>query len=171
MAFFRRKAGSKYFNKSVVRYWIKFASTSEADYYDYLVAQWVKELKVHPPYILMPAFTYHWKNILKTGIVADFSYIKDWKEIVIDIKWEPTETALLKRKMFMYLYPDKELLRITTYNWKRVDYDDNETRKAENRRKKKLALKKLESEKQTTQDLWIFSGDLQGWWVVERKSP
>mgnify|MGYP003608481821 CR=1 FL=1 len=37
----------------------------------------------------------------------------------------------------MYLYPDKELQWVVKYQWRRVDYFDNEKRKRDNKKVKK----------------------------------
>ena len=49
-----------------------------------------------------------------------------------------TETAKLKRKLFAYFHPDKDLYRIVRYNKERVIYEDNEKRKRDNKKSKKL---------------------------------
>ena len=110
----------KYNSKAVEVDWIRFDSTIEADYY--------RDNKdrielVHPRYIIQPEFTKNGKKFKSVSYVADFE-LDDWT--VIDIKGMATETAMLKRKMFEYAYPDKQLLRLvfSKKRWGRVEYDN-----------------------------------------------
>ena len=109
----------KYNSKKVTVDWYTFDSTVEADYY--------RENKdrielIHPRYIIQPEFTKNGKKFKSVSYVADFE-LGDWT--VIDIKGMATETAMLKRKMFEYAYPDKQLLRLvfSKKRWGRVEYD------------------------------------------------
>lgn len=122
---------TKYRSKKVEVDWYKFPSKVEAEYYLFLKNSWEK-FEVHPKYILQNKYI-HPRTKEKMRAVfyeADFSY---WS-IVIDIKGQATETAKLKRKMFMFRYPELELKRIVKYNWQRVDYFDNEERKRNNKK-------------------------------------
>ena len=47
-----------------------------------------------------------------------------------------TPDAKLKRKIFMYRYPEKILQWLVRHKWERVDYFDNEKRKRENKKLK-----------------------------------
>lgn len=128
---------SKYWAKKTITDGIKFDSKAEADYYLYLKEHPEIELfTLQPKYILQEKFiTKDWKKIQDIEYVADF-YIKylDGREKVVDVKGVATSDAKLKRKMFMYLYPDKELQWVVKYQWRRVDYFDNEKRKRDNKK-------------------------------------
>lgn len=65
-------------------------------------------------YTLQPQYTHNGKKILPIEYKADF-YIVDaaGKETVIDIKGFPDAVALLKRKMFWYLYPNIEYVWVS----------------------------------------------------------
>ena len=127
---------SKYGAKKTITDWIRFDSKAESDYYLYLKQQSDIELfDLQPKYILQEKFTTKdWKKIQDIEYVADF-YIKyiDGREIVVDVKGIATSDAKLKRKLFMYKYPDKELQWVVKYKWIRVDYFDNEKRKRDNK--------------------------------------
>jgi len=131
---------AKYKAKSIIIDWYKFDSTIEWDYYLYLKNKWIDEFTIHPKYELQPKFVIWDNKIMAVNYMADFSIMVDWKECVIDIKGMATETAKLKRKMFMYKYPDKELQRIVRYKKERVDYFDNIKRRKE---AKKLKVQKV----------------------------
>ncbi len=127
---------SKYGAKKTITDWIRFDSKAESYYYLYLKQQSDIELfDLQPKYILQEKFTTKdWKKIQDIEYVADF-YIKyiDGREIVVDVKGIATSDAKLKRKLFMYKYPDKELQWVVKYKWIRVDYFDNEKRKRDNK--------------------------------------
>lgn len=77
-------------------------------------------------YTLQPSYVHNGKKILPIEYKADF-YIVDaaGKETVIDIKGFPDAVALLKRKMFWYLYPNIDYIWVTYVKkfggW--IDYD------------------------------------------------
>lgn len=62
-------------------------------------------------YTLQPSFMRDGKKIKAIEYKADF-YLEyaDGREQIIDIKGHPDAGALLKRKMFWYVYPDKEYI-------------------------------------------------------------
>lgn len=122
---------SKYNSKKIVIDNYKFDSKVESDYYLYLKWLWVK-FELQPKYILQEKFKSWNENIRAIYYIADFSY---W-DVVVDVKWLPTQASKLKRKMFMYKYPHLELKRLVRYKWIRVDYFENEKRKKANRKAK-----------------------------------
>lgn len=92
-------------------------------------------------YILQPKLIKNGKSVLPIEYKADF-YIKykDNKESVIDIKGFPDQVALLKRKMFWYVYPEidyKWIVYVKKYGgW--IEYEE---RKALKRKEKANELK------------------------------
>lgn len=79
--------------------------------------------------------------------IADFLVIQDdGQKIVIDVKGYGMEDAALKRKLFVYKYPDLELRWIAASKkysetgW--IDYDDLQRirRKARHARKRGLSM-------------------------------
>lgn len=125
---------SKYWAEKNTVDGIKFDSRVESDYYLYLKSLG-KEFTLQPKYLLQEKFINNQgENIRPIYYIADFAY----DDIVVDIKGMPTQTALLKRKLFMKLYPDLNLRRLVRYQWNRVDYFENEKRKKNNRKKKSL---------------------------------
>lgn len=138
---------SKYLSKRVTVWEYTFDSKVEAEYYNRLLmmqVQWdIDEIKVHPKYLLQEAFsTVDGKKVLKVEYIADFEVLySNGIRHVIDIKWMPTETALLKRKLFMGKYRLMILNWLVKYSWEWVDYRDNEKRKRDNKKaKKSLAI-------------------------------
>lgn len=136
---------SKYKSRRVTIDWIKFDSKLEAAYYVYLKDQElfgnVKLLKLQPSYELQPAFKcWFWEKIRRISYIWDFLIEdKDWETVVVDIKWLPTETALLKRKMFKYKYPNIKLswLCFVKKYWWWIEYDIlKRLRRADKRAKK-----------------------------------
>ena len=100
--------------------------------------------ELQKPYELQPKFEHDGKKVNPIVYVADF-YIryKDGRDVVIDTKGCPDSSALLKRKLFWYVYPT------TPYRWMCyskidggwVDYDVVKKNRAERKRQKKKAAK------------------------------
>ena len=90
---------------------ITFDSELEADYYEYLLEDpTVKNIKIQPKYLLQEGFVKNNKKHLPVELVADFEVERLDGITVIDIKGMPTETAILKKKLFDKVYPDKILV-------------------------------------------------------------
>lgn len=132
-----KKTRSKYgANKTVVDD-IKFDSSLEAEYYLYLKSMDV-DFRIQPKYELQEKFISNdGSKIQPINYIADFSY----DNVVVDIKGMPTQAAFIKRKMFIYKYPELKLKRLVRYKWDWIDYFENEKRKKENKKAKKLLLK------------------------------
>ena len=135
---------NKYSAKKTEIDWYRFDSKVESLYYLYLKElkeKWlIQRFSLQPYFILQPKYSKGGKNIRAIKYVSDFEiYPTDWDRYIVDIKGMASPQAKMKRKMFDYVYPNTELLWIVRYKWERVSYDDNEKRKRENRKKKKLA--------------------------------
>ncbi|MBQ8619040.1 MAG: DUF1064 domain-containing protein [Clostridia bacterium] len=96
---------------------IIFDSQMEMKYYrDVVLPQSrsgeIKRFELQKEYVLQPKYRRDGKLIRPIIYVADF-YIEyaDGRTEVIDTKGCPDSVAKIKRKMFMYQYPD------TTYRW------------------------------------------------------
>lgn len=118
--------------------WIKFDSKLESDYYVYL--KWnkdVSKIELQPAYILQPSSKQLWLRAIT--YVADF-YVEynNWHKEVVDVKWMPTEVSKLKRKLYLYKYPDLKLVWLCKYKWERVDYFENQKRIKQNKKDKVL---------------------------------
>ena len=94
----------KYNAKKVTVDWHTFDSTVEADYYRDNKAL-IKAIQ--PKYTLQPEFSKNGKKFRPIAYVADFEL---YDGTVVDIKWMATPEAMIKRKLFEYTHPDKELL-------------------------------------------------------------
>lgn len=91
---------------------IIFDSVTEMKYYRDIILPQVEsgeitKCELQKSYELQPKFTHDGVNVLPITYVADF-YIEyaDGRIEVIDIKGSPDAKALLKRKMFWYIYPE-----------------------------------------------------------------
>lgn len=121
-------------SKKVVIDGITFDSQIEGEYYEYLKNLEkdgkIHYLQCHPSYMLQGKAERHGKQYKAVLYVADFEYFDEEERInvVIDVKGYATETAKLKRKLFVYNYPEYELKWIAKSNkysetgW--IDYDE-----------------------------------------------
>ena len=96
---------------------IVFDSALELRYYRDVLLPLVEsgdvvEYELQKPYELQPKFVHDGRTVQAIKYVADF-YIKyaDGHEEVIDIKGFADATALLKRKLFWYTFPEAD------YKW------------------------------------------------------
>lgn len=110
-----REEKSKYLAKKVEIDGYLFDSKTEADYYIYLVEQKVDgkidSFELQPTFELQPAFKKNGKLFRKIEYIADFEITHlDGKLEVIDVKGMITPEFSLKRKLFEYTFPDKELV-------------------------------------------------------------
>lgn len=103
---------------------IVFDSELEMKYYRDVVLPGVesgriKYYELQKPYELQPKFVHDGKIVQPIKYVADF-YIEyaDGSSEVIDTKGIPDSTAIVKRKMFWYVYPDVKYIWIT---WSKID--------------------------------------------------
>lgn len=103
---------------------IVFDSELEMKYYRDVVLTGVesgriKYYELQKPYELQPKFVHDGKIVQPIKYVADF-YIEyaDGSSEVVDTKGIPDSTAIVKRKMFWYVYPDVKYIWIT---WSKID--------------------------------------------------
>lgn len=100
----------------------------------------VVEYELQKPYELQPKFVHDGRTVQAIKYVADF-YIKyaDGREEVIDIKGFADATALLKRKLFWYTFPELNYIWLThsrpDNGW--IEYDDLKKARAARKREKK----------------------------------
>ena len=105
------------------------------------VAHWERQKK----YILQDKFTHGGKTILPIDYKADFFIVfNNGRELVVDIKGCPDNTAKLKRKLFWHRYPNTEYVWVTYVKkfggW--VEYDKcKQLRKQAKKIKTSLELK------------------------------
>lgn len=106
-----RVANRKYYNRPTTYDDIAFDSQAERDRYIELrlleKAERISDLRVHPPYLLQEKFTDR-NGVKHQAIfyVADFEYIEDGITVVEDVKGYATDVFKLKKKMFLYKYPE-----------------------------------------------------------------
>ena len=128
---------------------IVFDSRLEMRYYSEVVLPGVdsgkiKTYELQKKYELQPKFKHNGKTILPITYVADF-YIEysDGHIEVIDTKGMPDDIARLKRKMFLYHYPDIQF-RWISYSKKWGGWLDYETIQSLRREEKRSKNKKEE---------------------------
>ncbi len=133
---------------------IIFASELEMKYYRDMVLPQVEsgdivEYDLQRKYELQPKFVHDGKTVQPINYVADFFIkYKDGSEIVVDTKGNPDTTAILKRKLFWYVYPTVNYVWIT---YSKIDSDgtDNgwvlyeKVKKGRAMRKREKKLKEL----------------------------
>lgn len=125
---------------------ITFDSILEMKYYRDVLCPAVEsgqiiKYELQKPYELQPKFTHDNRTVQPIKYVADFYIVyADGREEVIDTKGCPDTTAILKRKMFWYHYPDvnyKWITYIKKYGgW--IDYDDYKRLKKQEKKTQKL---------------------------------
>lgn len=132
---------------------IVFDSALELRYYRDVLLPLVEsgevvEYELQKPYELQPKFVHDGRTVQPIKYVADF-YMKyrDGRVEVVDIKGFADATALLKRKLFWYIFPDIDYKWIS---WSLRDggfilYEDLKKARAE-RKKTKKAAKELKED-------------------------
>ena len=123
---------------------IIFDSALEMKFYrDYVCPKYengeIKEYQLQVKYELQPKFVHEGKTVQAINYVADFVLTySDGTVEVIDTKGFPDSTALLKRKLFWYKYPEvsyKWITYVKKYGgW--IEYDEYKKLKRENKPKK-----------------------------------
>jgi hypothetical protein len=101
----------------------------------------ITDFELQKPYILQEKFIHEGKPIQAVKYVADF-YVKykDGHEEVIDIKGFADATALLKRKLFWYKYPEID------YYWLAYSKVDGGWIRYEDLKKARVARKRAKQE-------------------------
>ncbi len=97
---------NKYHNKKCFYKGMTFDSKKERDYYVILEMmlknKQITDLKTQVKFELQPSFKFNGKTIRSINYIADFTYIKDGKLIIVDTKGYRTEVYKLKKKMMQY---------------------------------------------------------------------
>ena len=110
------KKPSKYKNKSVEVDGHRFDSQKEAKYYLYLKNRQAKKeisnLCLQPKFLIQEKFAYDGKTERAIYYVADFSYFENEKLTVIDVKGFKTDVYKLKRKLFLFRYPQLNFIEV-----------------------------------------------------------
>lgn len=97
---------NKYHNKKCIYKDMIFDSKKERDYYIVLEMMLknnqITDLKTQVKFELQPSFKFNGKTIRSINYIADFTYVKDEKLIIVDTKGYRTEVYKLKKKMMQY---------------------------------------------------------------------
>lgn len=101
----------KYNAKKIVVDEIKFDSKKEAKRYLELKmlekAGKIKDLKLQPVFLLQEGFYYRGKAIRQITYRADFEYVDEkGNKVIEDVKGFKTDVYKLKKKLFLKKYPD-----------------------------------------------------------------
>jgi len=107
----------KYNNRKIEIDGYTFDSRLEADFYlrlkPLVKIGKIKELKIHPRYLLQEGFTKNGKHYQPIYYIADFEALYDDGTVVIyDTKGMRTEVYKIKRKLFEYRYKDKTIVEV-----------------------------------------------------------
>lgn len=139
---------SKMKNEKIIIDGIKFASTVEGRYYEYLkhekAAGRVYAFELQPRMVIQEKFEHHMAGKIQAiTYVLDFYVRYDYMNgAYIDVKGQATADALIKRKMFLKKYPDENLLWVSVSKkhgckdgW--IDYFKLKKIRAKNKKMKK----------------------------------
>ena len=107
----------KYNNRKIEIDGFTFDSKLEADFYQRLKplvkSGKIKELKIHPRYLLQEGFTKNGKHYQPIYYIADFEVLyDDGVTVIYDTKGMRTEVYKIKRKLFEYKYQDKTIVEV-----------------------------------------------------------
>ena len=112
-------AYNKYKNKKVMVDGIKFHSMKEARRYSELKllerGGAITDLVLQPKFLLIPTIRREgYKTEEVTYYIADFAYTekKTGKEVVEDVKGYKTKVYQLKKKLFLYKYPQYDFREV-----------------------------------------------------------
>ena len=107
----------KYNNRKIEIDGYTFDSKLEADFYlrlkPLVKIGKIKELKIHPRYLLQEGFSKNGKHFNPIYYVADFEVTyDDGVAVIYDTKGMRTEVYKIKRKLFEYKYQDKTIVEV-----------------------------------------------------------
>jgi len=107
----------KYNNRKIEIDGFTFDSKLEADFYlrlkPLVKAGKIKELRIHPRYLLQEGFSKNGKHYQPIYYIADFEVLYDDGAVVIyDTKGMRTEVYKIKKKLFEYKYQDKTIVEV-----------------------------------------------------------
>ena len=107
----------KYNNRKIEIDGFTFDSKLEADFYRRLKplvkSGKIKELKIHPRYLLQEGFSKNGKHYQPIYYIADFEVLyDDGVTVIYDTKGMRTEVYKIKRKLFEYRYRDKTIVEV-----------------------------------------------------------
>lgn len=112
----KKKKKSKYSAVKTKVNGIKFDSKKEARRYKELKilekADEIKSLELQPRFLLQEKFKYNGKTIRKIEYVADFRYIDEKGNTVVeDVKGMKTEVYKIKKKIFLKMYGENLIFK------------------------------------------------------------
>ena len=112
----KKKKKSKYSAVKTEINGIKFDSKKEARRYKELKilekADEIKSLELQPRFLLQEKFKYNGKTIRKIEYIADFRYIDEkGNTIVEDVKGMKTEVYKIKKKIFLKIYGENLIFK------------------------------------------------------------
>lgn len=110
-----KKRKSKYRAKKMELDGILFDSKKEAERYSELKmlerAKLITNLELQPKFLLQEKFEYNGKVIRKIEYIADFKYIDEKGNTVVeDVKGLKTDVYNIKKKLFLNKYMNKKLI-------------------------------------------------------------
>ena len=132
---------SKYNAKPTRKDGIYFASQIESQYYEHLKqlerAKQIAFFVTQPKYVLQEKYKKNGETIRAINYVADFEVTyPDGRVEIIDVKGKETDVFKIKKKIFEYRYPGKEIICVNhtnTYGWETLK--ESEARKKGKKKK------------------------------------
>ena len=101
---------NKYRNKKTVVDNITFHSKKEAAFYSEIKLLErigaIQNLELQPVFEIIPTVEWNGKKLSAKKYIADFKFIEDGTEIVVDVKGIRTPAYILKRQLFLIRYPE-----------------------------------------------------------------
>lgn len=141
------KTISKYNNKKIMAYGRIWDSETELSFYEHIILLHGESgVIIQPVFTLQPEFTKSGKKRKAITYIADFEV----NGVVYDVKGFLDHVFPIKRKMFDYVYPDKQLVAIckcplkwqNTYG-KWINLDDLAKERSKSKRAKTKSSKVL----------------------------
>ena len=127
-----KKVKYKYQGQDIV-----FDSKMEFEYFIEVILKNKLKFEFQPKFILQEGFTTKdGKKIRPITYTADFLIYEGKNKVIIEIKGLATNEFKLKKKMFLYKFPDLEYKMLIKYDGKFVDWEENEKRKRMNKKLK-----------------------------------
>lgn len=107
---------SKYHASRAMIDGIVFASHKESRYYLSLKSREkrgeITDLTLQPEFILQEEFYRNGKKYRPIKYIGDFRYVEDGHIVVVDVKGYRTKEYMIKKKLFLYRYPDIEFREV-----------------------------------------------------------
>jgi|SaaInlStandDraft_4_1057021.scaffolds.fasta_scaffold02351_6 hypothetical protein len=111
----KSKYGNRKVSRTVQGVVYKFDSMKEARHFDLLRARLkageISDLCLQPKFELIPKMKFGEETLRKITYAADFGYIEDGKQTIVDVKGMRTDVYKIKLRLFLQQYGDKYIFK------------------------------------------------------------